>query len=701
MNDTTPTPESGPVQLKTEGHVGIILINNPPVNALSHAVRQGIIDCVQQAESHDDVKALIVACEGRTFIAGADISEFNKPMQSPDLNEVNAALEGSSKLTIAALFGTALGGGFEVAMSCDYRIALDSAKVGLPEIHLGIFPGAGGTQRLPRLIGAEKALEMIVTGAPAPVTAAEKLGAVDKLVSDDLHDAAIQYANELIDNNASKRKTSALDQPSVQDGFFDGFRQSIARKAKGLLAPENAIKAVEAATHLPFSEGLKRESELFLECLNSDQSKGMRHVFFAERKAAVVNDIPKDTAMRDIKVVAILGAGTMGGGIAMNFANAGIKVKLLDMNQEALDRGLGVIQGNYEFTVKKGKLSEDKAKQRMGLIEGILSYDDLHDVDLVIEAVFESMDVKKDVFTKLDKVCKPGCILATNTSTLDIDKIAACTQRPEDVVGMHFFSPANIMKLLEVVRGEKTAKDVVATAMGIAKKIKKVAVLSGVCFGFIGNRMFTAYNRESNHMVVQTRSPETVDKAMLKFGMAMGPMATGDVVGLDTAVRIRQATPADYLDPYGLFLERLVDAGRTGYKVKKGVYQYEEGSRKGSPDPTATEIIEKAADELNIKKADLSDEEIQQRCVYALINEACYILDEGIAQRPGDIDIVFVYGYGFPAYRGGPMFYADTVGVKNVYDSIVKFREQYGEDWKIAPLLEKMAKEGTTFESMN
>lgn len=689
------------VNYELQGDVGVIKVNNPPVNALSQAVRQGLKESLAQAQS-DASKAVVVLCEGRTFIAGADITEFGKPPQEPSLPEVLDALENSSKPVIAAIHGTALGGGLEVALACHYRCAVPSAKVGLPEVKLGLLPGGGGTQRAPRLMGPEAALELMTTGNPISASKGAESGLIDKVLGDDLEAGALAYAKELIAENAPLKRVRDIniDPASVPEGFFDGARKKLAKRARGQIAPDRIVTCVEAAVNLPMDEGLKKERELFMELVTSPQSAAMRHAFFAEREAAKVKDLPKDTPTRDIKKVGIIGGGTMGGGIAMNFMNAGIPVTLLEINDEALQRGIGIIEKNYSITQKKGKLTEDQVKQCMSQLNGTTNYDDLKDVDLVIEAVFENIDIKKEVFAKLDSVCKPGCILASNTSYQNIDEIATATKRPQDVVGMHFFSPANVMKLLENVRGEKTADDVVATVMKLAKKINKVPVLARVCYGFIGNRMLKNYGREAQLCMIEGASPKQVDDALEHFGMAMGPIAMGDLAGLDVGYKAREGLSEEQKgDPRAYKVsDKLVEAGRLGQKTGKGFYKYDPETRARQEDPEVTKIIQESAKELGVERREISEQEIVDRCIFGLVNEGAKILEEGIAQRPSDIDVVYLYGYAFPVAKGGPMFYADQVGVKNVYDRICEFRDRFGADkWTPAPLLEKLAKEGKSF----
>lgn len=682
-------------------NIGVITVNSPPVNALSHAVREGIQNALLQAQG-DESDAIMLICEGRTFIAGADITEFGKPPQSPWLPEVLSTIENSKKLVVAAIHGTALGGGFETALACHYRCALPSAKVGLPEVKLGLLPGAGGTQRVPRIAGVKAALDIMTSGNPVPAPLASQMGLVDEIIEDgDLKSGALSYIRDLIDSGAPLKRVRDIniDPSSIEPGFFENYRKGLARKARGQIAPDRIVSCVEAAVLMPMDKGLERERELFSELVQSTESAAMRHIFFAEREAAKILDVPADTPVRDIKKVAIIGGGTMGGGIAMCFANVGIPVTLLEINDEALQRGLGIIRKNYSITVKKGKMTESQVEDRLGLITGTMRYEDLGDVDLVIEAVFENPDIKKEVFAKLDAVCKPGCILASNTSYQDVDDIATATGRPEDVCGMHFFSPANVMKLLEVVRGEKTSKDVLATVMKLGKKIGKVCVLSKVCYGFIGNRMLSGYGREAQMLLMDGCTPAQVDSALENFGMAMGVIAMSDLAGLDVGYKARKARNDLPADQKGYIVaDTLVEMGRLGQKSGAGFYKYDPETRARTSDSEVESLIRNKAIELAIEQQEFSDEEILQRCFYPLINEGALILEEGIAQRPSDIDVVYVFGYAFPVAKGGPMFWADQIGLKNIYDRICEFRDRYGEQyWKPAPLLEKLAGEGKTF----
>ncbi|WP_020414924.1 3-hydroxyacyl-CoA dehydrogenase NAD-binding domain-containing protein [Microbulbifer variabilis] len=683
------------------GDIGVIRLNNPPVNALSHGLREGIWGAIKSAQE-DTSQALVLICEGRTFIAGADITEFSKPPQAPALSEVITEIENSRKPVIAAIHGTALGGGFEVALACHYRCAQTSAKVGLPEVKLGLLPGAGGTQRTPRLAGVAAALEMITKGAPILAAKAKSMKLIDHVVDDDLFEGALAFARELIDQKAPPRRVRdiTIDPASIPEGLFDDFRQRLEKRAPGQLAPQNIVSCVEAAVKLPFDKGLAKELDLFIECLLSSQSAALRHMFFAERRATKVQNLSKDTPIREINSIGIIGGGTMGGGIAMNFANAGIPVKLLDIDQAAVERGRAVIDKNYSISMKKGKITEPQKTHCLSLIQGTTDYSDLVEVDLVIEAVFENVTLKKEIFSKLDQYCKPGTILATNTSYQDIDQIAAATNRPEDVIGLHFFSPANVMKLLEVVRGSKSADDVIATAMRLAKTIKKVPVLAGNCYGFIGNRMLRPYAREAQLCLIEGATAEQIDTVMQSWGMAMGPIAVGDLAGLDIGQKAREGlSEAEKGDPKTYCIaDALVEMGRLGQKSGAGYYRYDPETRARTSDPEIQAIIEAQAKAHGIERREISDKEILNRLTFALINEGARILEEGIAQRPSDIDVVYVYGYGFPPHRGGPMFYADSIGLKKIYDTICTFRDQHGEaNWTPAPLLVQLVKEGKTF----
>jgi 3-hydroxyacyl-CoA dehydrogenase len=697
------------VTLEKRGPVGIILVDSPPVNALSHGVRQGLVDALAKALAETDVRAIVLVCKGRTFIAGADITEFGKPPVGPDIGEVIAAFDASEKPVVAAIHGTALGGGLEVALGCNYRVAVRDALCGLPEVKLGILPGAGGTQRLPRVVGFPKALEMIVGGSPIGAAEAKDVGLVDHLVGDgegDLLTAAVAYAERVAGQRPLPRArelTAQIEKARAIPGLFEKAKKDATARARGGEAPLRCVAAVKAALDLPFDEGMKEERRLFVEAVTSTESAALRHVFFAERLASKIPDVPATTPTLPIRRVAILGAGTMGGGIAMNFANAGISVILVDREQALVDKGLGIIAKNYASTVSKGRLSQADMDARMGRIAGATNWDGLAEVDLVIEAVFEEMGLKKEIFGRLDKICRKDAILATNTSTLDVDEIARSTSRPEQVIGLHFFSPANVMRLLEIVRGAKTSKTVIATSMKLAKEIGKVAVLVGVCPGFVGNRMVYALDREAQLLVQDGALPQQVDAVMTRFGFAMGPFAVGDLAGIDIGWRIRKALPKPPPgERYaGAVPDRLAEAGRFGQKTGAGVYRYEPGARAPVPDPAVEAIIVAVSKELGIERRPVRDEEILERCLYAMVDEGAKILDEGIALRASDIDTVYLLGYGFPPHRGGPMFYADTVGLAKVEARLREFVDAKGKPWTPSALLQRLAREGGTFASFD
>jgi 3-hydroxyacyl-CoA dehydrogenase len=689
-----------------DGDVGILTVNNPPVNALSPGVPEGIAAGVEQLEKEDAIKAIVLIGGGRTFIAGADIREFGKMTASgegrrgPGFNAILDRIEKSSKPVIAAIHGTALGGGLETAMACHYRVAVPTALVGQPEVKLGIIPGAAGTQRLPRLAGIARAVEMCAGGDPISATDAYQAGIVDQIIQGDLLDGAVAFARTKI--GALPRRTrdlnSKLGNEQTNAPIFAAGRETTRKKQRNLIAPLAAIDAVEAATKLPFDEGVKREAELFQQCLFSDQSKGLIHVFFGEREVAKIPGIPKDISQIPVNKAAVVGAGTMGGGIAMVFANAGIPVLLKETDQGALDRGLATIKKNYANSVKKGRFSQEQMDQRVGRISPTLTYNGFDGVDMVIEAVFEGMALKKQIFGELDKIVKPGAILASNTSTLNIDEIASATARPEWVIGTHFFSPANVMRLLEIVRGKATSKEVIATCMALSKKLGKVGVLVGNCRGFVGNRMFHPYRREAQFLVEEGATVEAVDQALYNFGMAMGPLATGDLAGLDVGWRIRKefGDIRDTSTRQPLLEDRLCEKGMYGQKTGAGWYKYD-ADRKPMHNPEVDDLIGQARKDAGITPRTVSEEEIVDRIIYALVNEGARILEEGFALRAVDIDIIYINGYGFPAYRGGPMWYADTVGLKKVYARIQEFEKQHGQLWAPAPLLKRLAEEGKTF----
>ena len=689
---------TSPVSYELVDDIGVITVDNPPVNALSHAVRQGLHDAIHAAQK-DASKAVLIVCTGRTFIAGADITEFGKPPREPHLPDLCNTIESSSKIVVAALHGTALGGGLEVALSCHYRCAVPDAKLGLPEVKLGLLPGAGGTQRLPRLIGARAALDLMTSGNPIGAGQAASLGVVDHVVDGELADAALAWCRQLAAQGASRRVTSELPVERLPGDALAEYRSTLARRARGQIAPQSIVDCVEASLTLPFAEGLRIEREKFMECMKSPQSAALRHMFFAEREAAKLHGVSRDTPLREVNKVAVIGAGTMGSGIAMNFANAGMQVVLLEVDDEALARGLGIIDRNYQGGVKRGKLTEEKALECRNRITGTTDYDSLAAADLVVEAVFENLELKQQIFAKLDGVCRQGAILATNTSYQDVDRIAAATQRPQDVIGLHFFSPAHIMKLLEVVRADKTADDVLATCMAIAKRIRKTPVVSGVCYGFIGNRMLGHYAREAQLCIIEGATPGQVDTAMEEWGMAMGPLAVFDLAGLDVGYKARQGLPeAERGDPRAFRVaDALVEMNRLGQKTGAGFYRYDPETRARSSDPEVEALIEREAAALGVERREIDAEEIVDRLTFALVNEGLNILDEGIAQRPGDIDVVYVYGYGFPAWRGGPMHYADAVGLAHVLERVHEFGQRFGsENWTPAPLLEKLVDDGVT-----
>jgi 3-hydroxyacyl-CoA dehydrogenase len=686
---------------QADGGVAVITMNNPPVNGLGFGVRSGLIEGLKKALDDKAVKAIVITGSGKAFSGGADIKEFNTPKMSaePSLHTVIAAIEGADKPVVAAIHSVAMGGGLELALGCHYRVAIAGAQIALPEVKLGLLPGAGGTQRLPRVIGVEQALNMIVSGnaVPSEKFAGSKL--FDELIQGDLMPGAVAFAKKIADARPlPKVRDIKIDYPNYE-AFFQFARNTVGAVAKGYPAPLRCVECVAAAVTMKFDDGIKFEREQFAFLVQTTESKALRHFFFGERAASKITDVPDDTPTRPIKSAAIIGAGTMGGGIAMNFANAGIPVKVLEMKQEALDKGLATIRKNYENTMKKGKLTQEKFDQRVGLITGTLSYDDIKDADIVIEAVFEEMGIKEKVFEKLDSVMKKGAILASNTSTLDVNKIASFTKRPQDVIGTHFFSPANVMKLLEIVRGAKTGKDVLATTMALSKKIKKTGVVSGVCDGFIGNRMIEQYSRQAGFLLEDGCLPEQVDKAIEKFGFAMGPFRMGDMAGNDIGWAIRKRRYAERPNMvYSKTADLLCEMGRFGQKTSAGWYDYKAGDRKPIPSQIVNDMIVKHSKDLGIERRKVSEQEIVERLVYALVNEAAYILEEGIAQRASDIDMVYLTGYGFPLYRGGPMLYADTVGLTNVVAAMDKYAKgRNGEFWKPAPLLAKLAAEGKTF----
>ena len=676
-----------PISTTREGDILVVTSNNPPVNALGAAVRTGLSAALDEAEGDDGIKALVLRCEGRTFFAGADITEFGKPPVEPLLPAVIERMEAFGKPIVAAIHGTALGGGCETALGCHYRIAVPSARIGTPEVKLGLLPGAGGTQRLPRVGGVPLALEMTAKGDPIPAERAKQAGLIDRLAGEEsLRKEAIAFANEIKDVRPIPRVSEM--EASADDSVFEEFRQANARKFKGFDAPEANIRCVEAATKMPFKEGIAFEREQFGKLMFGSQSAAMRHLFFAERKAAKIDDVPADTKLRDIKKVGVIGAGTMGGGISMNFLQAGMPVTIVEVKQDALDRGMGVIRKNYEASAAKGRFTEAQVKQWTGDLSGSLDMEDLVDCDLIIEAVFENMDVKKDIFKKLDGLAKEGAILASNTSYLDINEIASVTGRPGDVVGMHFFSPANVMKLLEVVRGDKTKGDVLATVMALAKRIRKVAVVAGVCDGFIGNRMLKPRQVEAMKLLMEGATPSQIDKVHTDFGMPMGPFQMSDLAGVDIGWH-RDPTRIESIR------DALAAEDRWGQKNGAGFYDYDE-KRRPSPSPRVAEIIEDFRKKSGSVVREISEEEIIERTLYPMVNEGALILEEGIAQRASDIDVVWIYGYGWPVYRGGPMFWAGLEGTKKILAGLQKHEDKF--DFKISKLLREKAEKGERFD---
>jgi 3-hydroxyacyl-CoA dehydrogenase len=685
----------------TDGGVAVITLSNPPVNGLGFGVRSGIIAGLKKALEDKAIKSIVITGAGKAFSGGADIKEFNTPKMTaePTLHTVIAAIESSDKPVVAAIHSVAMGGGLELALGCHYRVAVAGAQIALPEVKLGLLPGAGGTQRLPRVIGVEPALNMIVSGEAAPSEKLAKTKLFDQMIEGELMPGAIAFANKIADARPlPKVRDIKIDYPNYE-AFFQFARNTVGAVAKNYPAPLKCVECVAAAVTMKFEDGLKFEREQFAYLVMTPESKALRHAFFGERAASKIPDVPDDTPTRPIKSAAVVGAGTMGGGIAMNFANAGIPVMVLETRQEALDKGLATVRKNYENSMKKGRLTPEKFEQRTSLIKGTLSYDDIKNADIVVEAVFEEMGVKETVFKRLDEVMKPGAILASNTSTLDLNKIASFTKRPQDVIGTHFFSPANVMKLLEVVRGAKTGKDVLATTMALSKKIKKTGVVSGVCDGFIGNRMIEQYSRQAGFLLEEGCLPEQVDKAVEKFGFAMGPFRMGDLAGNDIGWAIRKRRYQERPNMvYSKTADILCEMGRFGQKTGAGWYDYKAGDRKPIPSQLVNDMIVKYSKDNNIERRKVSDQEIVERLVYALVNEAAYILEEGIAQRASDIDMVYLTGYGFPLYRGGPMLYADMVGLPNVVTAMEKYAKgRNGQYWKPAPLLAKLAAEGKTF----
>ncbi len=683
--------------LAIDGEVAVLTLNSPPVNALSAPVRDGLALGVARATADPAVKAIVLVCEGKTFIAGADISEFGKPPKGASLFDAMNAIEGASVPVIAAIHGTALGGGLEVALTCHYRVAVPSAKCGLPEVKLGLLPGAGGTQRLPRIVGVEKALEMVTSGEHVGAKQCAEMGLVDALVDEGkLRDGAVAFARKIVAEKRPLKKVRDLNEKVEaargHPEIFAAFRKANAKKFRGFQAPESNIKCIEASVNLPFDEGLKAERKLFMELMTGTQSAAQRYVFFAERAVWKVPDVPDDTATLPVGKVGVIGAGTMGGGIAMNFLNVGVPVTIVETKQEALDRGLATIRRNYENTAKRGRLTQADVEKRMGMLKGTLSLDDLADRDLVIEAVFENMDIKKDVFGKLDKIVKQGAILATNTSYLNVDEIASATKRPESVIGWHFFSPANVMRLLELVRGAKTSKPVIATSMQTARKIGKIAALVGVCPGFVGNRMLAQRQREAQKLILEGAMPWDVDRVLYDFGFPMGPFAMSDLAGLDIGWSKETSKSST-------MREILCEMDRRGQKNGKGFYDYD-AERNATPSPVVEKAILEFAAKKGVNRRAISDDEILERCMYPMINEGAKILEEGKAIRSSDIDIVWINGYGWPVYRGGPMFYGDTIGLDKVLAKMRQFEGQMGAEFAPSKLLEKLAGEGKRFQDL-
>ncbi|MEC8827211.1 MAG: 3-hydroxyacyl-CoA dehydrogenase NAD-binding domain-containing protein [Actinomycetota bacterium] len=683
------------VRLEFDDDVALIRIDNPPVNALSHHVRQGLLDGMTQAEE-SDATSIVVICDGRTFIAGADITEFSGPPQPPSLQSAQDAMENCSKPVVAAVHGTALGGGLEVALCAHYRVGISSSQYGLPEVKLGLLPGAGGTQRLPRITGASRALEMMTSGDPISADEALACGLIDEIV-DDLESGAIAFARRaVLDDLPLLRIRDRSDKlEDTPESLFSDFRTSIAKRTRGFLAPEYNIRCVEAAVELDFDAGLEREQELFRDLMKGTQSKAQQYYFFAERAALKIPGLAKDTPTVDVTHCGVLGAGTMGGGIAMNFANTGIAVTIVEKDEEALERGLAVVRSNYERTAARGGITSDDVETRMGLISGSTDLGDFANCDLVIEAVFEDMSLKKTVFEQLDGICKPGAVLASNTSALDVNEIAAATGRPESVIGMHFFSPANVMKMLEVVRGDATSDTAIATAMGIGRSIGKTPVLCGVCHGFVGNRMLFMRGIEAEKMILEGAAPSQVDQVLFDFGFPMGPFAMSDLAGLD--IGWNEATSSG-----STVRELLCESGRRGQKNGRGYYTYDPNTRAATPDPEVEEMILAFGERQGIARREVSDQEILERCLYPMVNEGAKILAEGIAIRGSDVDVVWINGYGWPMYTGGPMFWADNIGLPEVSERIRHYSSTLGGDhWEISPLIETLASDGGTLSGFS
>ncbi|OAN73471.1 3-hydroxyacyl-CoA dehydrogenase [Sulfitobacter sp. EhC04] len=689
------------IDYSRQDDIAVLRIRNPPVNALSQAVRQGLSDAMDRAEAEDGVKAVLIVGEGRAFIAGADITEFGKPPQEPFLPDLCTRIEGSPLLVVASMHGVSLGGGLEVALGAHYRIAQPDARVGLPEVHLGLIPGAGGTQRVPRLTGAEKAIEMITSGRQIMAAEAQEMGLIDRVVEGDPEAVGLAYARELLSTDAPRRPVSELPGPDPID--WDATYDAVLKKGRGQISPATAVRAVQDSAEQPFAEGMKRERAHFMDLMQTDQRKGMIHAFFNERAVGNLPEL-KGVEPRALQSVGVIGGGTMGAGIATAALLAGMNVILIEMKQDAADAARERIAGNLQGALKRGKISQSKYDAMMTTgLEVSINYDSLRDVDLVVEAVFEDMGVKREVFGKLDAVCKPGCVLASNTSYLDVDEIAAATSRPADVIGLHFFSPAHVMKLLEVVVADKTAPDVVATGFALGRALGKVSVRAGVCDGFIGNRILAVYRTAADHMVLDGASPYQIDKALTDFGFAMGPFAVADLAGLDIgwATRKRKAPDRHPAERVPTYIDRLCEEGHFGQKTGEGYYIYEKGKRGGTPNPKIARLVADEQAERGITPRDFTDEEIVRRYMCAMVNEAAKVVGEGIARRPLDVDMVLLFGYGFPRYWGGPMKWADIQGLDKVLADIERYAAEDAWFWKPAPLLQELVAEGRTFDDLN
>ena len=690
------------VSLEIINQVAVVTVNEPPVNAINQKIRAGLLEKFEEIDQLSDVQAALLLCDGRTYMAGADLNEFDTGVGDPSYQLTYAAIENCSKLVVTAMHGTALGGGLEAAMSCHYRCALTNARMGLPELSLGIIPGAGGTQRLPRLIGAKAAVKMIMGIAPVGAQEALELGLIDRILDGELKTEALAYVQELLAENAGPRKTAdmTVDTEGYDDAFLSEMNALAGKRMRGQNAPNLLFQSVDIAINVPFEDGIQQEKSIGEEAIVSDEARGLRHVFFAEREVARIPGLDKSVEDLPVETVGILGSGTMGTGIGIAFADAGFNVMIVDPSAEALEKGLARIEETFSQSVAKGRISEVQKEEKFARVSGSASYADLSDVDLVIEAVFEEMDLKKKIFAELDDICKPGAILASNTSTLDINEMGAMTSRPEQVIGLHFFSPANIMKLLEIVRTDKTSPAVIVTALKLAKQIRKIGVVVGIgsLFGFVGNRMMTmGYMREADQLLLEGASIEQIDRAIYNFGLPMGPWTMNDMAGVDILNSVLESTGAAAANPEPFFnaSRALAALGRYGQKTGSGFYKYEKGDRKQHPDPLVDDIIKQEADKLNMAPREIDDEEIVTRCIYALINEGAKLLSEGIVYRAADIDVIWHYGYGFPRYKGGPMFYADLIGIKEVYQAVCRYHDQFGNYWKPAPLFEKLAQDGT------